>query len=68
MALLFCILILAYFPAKPPKPPSISASTLREDFKSGALKLARLGNRMVFLYTIYLRWGNIMMVLETSDL
>ncbi|XP_072048091.1 solute carrier family 49 member 4 homolog [Amphiura filiformis] len=41
MALFFCVLIMCYFPAKPPSPPSISASAQREDFIFGAFKLIR---------------------------
>ncbi len=41
LALFCCVLIMCYFPAKPPKPPSISAHTQRGDFISGAFKLAR---------------------------
>ncbi|KAK3100279.1 hypothetical protein FSP39_017433 [Pinctada imbricata] len=35
------VLLLIYFPAKPPKPPTVSASIDRVDFKSGTKLLAR---------------------------
>lgn len=35
------LLILIYFPAKPPKPPTLSASVERMDFKAGAKCLVR---------------------------
>ncbi|XP_046862071.1 solute carrier family 49 member 4-like isoform X2 [Xenia sp. Carnegie-2017] len=44
--------ILAYFPSKPPKPPSLSASTDRVDFKDGARKLSKNFN-FLLLSTIY---------------
>ncbi|KAK3099920.1 hypothetical protein FSP39_011798 [Pinctada imbricata] len=35
------LLLLIYFPAKPPKPPTVSASIERDDFKSGVKNLVR---------------------------
>ena len=35
------LLVLVYFPAKPPTPPSITASVERVDFKSGLKQLFR---------------------------
>ncbi|XP_072032296.1 solute carrier family 49 member 4-like [Amphiura filiformis] len=37
----FCLLIWAYFPAKPPSPPSASAHVERQDFMRGAATLSR---------------------------
>ena len=44
--------VLAYYPSKPPKPPSLSASTDRIDFKDGARKLSKNFN-FLLLSTIY---------------
>ena len=39
-ALLF-LLVIIYFPSKPPKPPSVSAAVERLDFKEGLLILSK---------------------------
>jgi FLVCR family MFS transporter len=44
--------ILAYYPSKPPRPPSVSAATGRVDFKAGAKKLFKNYN-FILLATIY---------------
>ena len=46
------IVILVYYPAKPPNPPSVSAATGRIDFKGGARKLCKNYN-FLLLATIY---------------
>ena len=46
------IVVLAYYPSKPPNPPSVSAATGRVDFKSGARKLCKNYN-FLLLATIY---------------
>ncbi|KAK3600741.1 hypothetical protein CHS0354_017030 [Potamilus streckersoni] len=40
-SILVFLLMLVYFPSKPPKPPTISASIERMDIKTGILKLIR---------------------------
>jgi FLVCR family MFS transporter len=50
--LLVFIIIFAYYPPKPPNPPSISAATGRVDFKAGAKKLCKNYN-FLLLATIY---------------
>lgn len=46
------VAILAYFPSKPPNPPSLSASTDRLDFKGGVGELSKNRN-FLLLGTIY---------------
>lgn len=52
LQLVIFLAILIYYPAKPPRPPSISATTKRADFKNGIKKLFKNSN-FLLLATIY---------------
>ena len=52
LQLFVLLVIVAYYPSRPPKPPSLSAATGRIDFKDGAKKLFKNYN-FLLLATIY---------------
>jgi len=62
------ILVLVYFPDKPPLPPSLSAHQQRDDFKEGAKRLLRNRNfwTLCLIYGIttgvYSGWGAVLNV------
>lgn len=62
------LLVLVYFPAKPPLPPSISASTPRLQFKAGFWKLAKSSSfwLITLAYAIpagvFVMWGSVLNV------